>query len=170
MTRNFKTATRRLPAIAFVGALAMLIVPQVATVATAGSPLLSGYGGPGAGDQTILGATLLNAPRSSGGASSSPTARVTAPSVPSRGSVALAGTRKGTTHRQVPAHGEHPVQGGALAPAAGPALDPGAALGFTFGDLIALLALVAVLAAIGVLARRLSRTATFATGGAEDGR
>lgn len=32
--------------------------------ATAGGPLLSGYGGPGSGAQTIIGATLLNGPGS----------------------------------------------------------------------------------------------------------
>jgi len=44
--------------------------------ATAGGPLLSGYGGPGAGAQTIIGAALLNGPNGgsgggSGGSSSS---------------------------------------------------------------------------------------------------
>jgi hypothetical protein len=41
-------------------------------VALAGGPLLSGYGGPGAGAQAIIGATLLSGPGgSSGGGSSS---------------------------------------------------------------------------------------------------
>jgi hypothetical protein len=35
------------------------------------NPLLSGYGGPGQGDQAILGATLLNGPSSGGGSTAS---------------------------------------------------------------------------------------------------
>jgi hypothetical protein len=39
--------------------------------ALAGGPLLSGYGGPGAGAQSIIGATLLNGPSGGSGGSSS---------------------------------------------------------------------------------------------------
>jgi hypothetical protein len=47
---------------------AMLVVAP--TTAFAGSPLLSGYGGPGAGEQAILGSTLVGG--SGGGAGGSP--------------------------------------------------------------------------------------------------
>ncbi len=40
---------------------------SVPAAAFAGGPLLSGYGGPGAGAQTILGAALLNGPTGGGG-------------------------------------------------------------------------------------------------------
>lgn len=44
--------------------LALLVA---APVAASANPLLSGYGGPGQGDQAILGATLLNGPGSGDG-------------------------------------------------------------------------------------------------------
>ncbi len=51
--------------------LGALIVPLLlagnASVALAGGPLLSGYGGPGAGAQTIIGGTLLNGPKGGSG-------------------------------------------------------------------------------------------------------
>jgi hypothetical protein len=43
----------------------------VPTAALAGPPLLSGYGGPGAGAQTIVGAALVNGPRGGSGSSGS---------------------------------------------------------------------------------------------------
>jgi hypothetical protein len=51
--------------------LALFAIP--APAALAGGPLLSGYGGPGAGAQAIIGGTLLNGPNggSGGGASGS---------------------------------------------------------------------------------------------------
>jgi hypothetical protein len=87
--------------------LATLAVPAVAfapaSTARASGPLLSGYGGPGAGAQTIIGATLLNGPGggsgggSRGGSSpSSPTNSATipttgSPSAPHRSTGAVAG-------------------------------------------------------------------------------
>ena len=53
---------------ALVLATAMLVLAP--TTAFAGSPLLSGYGGPGAGEQAILGSTLIGGSRG-GGASGS---------------------------------------------------------------------------------------------------
>ncbi len=53
---------------ALVLATAMLVLAP--TTAFAGSPLLSGYGGPGAGEQAILGSTLIAGSRG-GGASGS---------------------------------------------------------------------------------------------------
>jgi hypothetical protein len=44
---------------ALVSALTLAACALAAPVALAGSPLLSGYGGPGAGEQAILGSTLL---------------------------------------------------------------------------------------------------------------
>jgi hypothetical protein len=52
-----------------------LLSTLVSTSAFAGGPLLSGYGGPGAGEQAIVGSTLLNGPSGgsgSGGSSGSP--------------------------------------------------------------------------------------------------
>ncbi len=53
------------------GALAVPILLAVhAPVALAGGPLLSGYGGPGAGAQAIIGGTLLNGPGGGSGGGS----------------------------------------------------------------------------------------------------
>ncbi len=57
------------------GALASLALSAIpAPAALAGGPLLSGYGGPGAGAQAILGGTLLNGPKGGpgGGSGGSP--------------------------------------------------------------------------------------------------
>ncbi|MFZ1927083.1 MAG: hypothetical protein WAU42_13185 [Solirubrobacteraceae bacterium] len=51
-------------------ALAAAMLVLAPTAAFAGSPLLSGYGGPGAGEQAILGSTLVGG--SGGGAGGSP--------------------------------------------------------------------------------------------------
>jgi hypothetical protein len=55
------------PALVLAGA----VFAFVPTAAFAGSPLLSGYGGPGAGEQAILGSTLLNGSHGDGGSSGS---------------------------------------------------------------------------------------------------
>jgi hypothetical protein len=52
-----------------VSVAATLVLP--ATMAFAGSPLLSGYGGPGAGEQAILGSTLIGGSGGAGGSSGS---------------------------------------------------------------------------------------------------
>lgn len=46
-----------------------VVGPTVGPAAASASPLLSGYGGPGQGNQAILGSTLLNEPPSGGGPS-----------------------------------------------------------------------------------------------------
>jgi hypothetical protein len=54
------------------GALALLALVAIpAPAALAGGPLLSGYGGPGAGAQAIIGGTLLNGPKGGSGSGSS---------------------------------------------------------------------------------------------------
>ncbi len=59
------------PSTLALGVLVGLAVPALAPVgALAGGPLLRGYGGPGAGAQAIIGATLLNGPGGSSGGSS----------------------------------------------------------------------------------------------------
>jgi hypothetical protein len=46
----------------------VLAVSALAPTASLAGPLLSGYGGPGVGNQAILGSALLNGPSSGGGA------------------------------------------------------------------------------------------------------
>jgi hypothetical protein len=63
------------------GALAVPILLAVhAPVALAGGPLLSGYGGPGAGAQAIIGGTLLNGPGGGSGGGSGNNASGSSPS------------------------------------------------------------------------------------------
>ena len=53
------------------GTLALPVLLAVpAPAALAGGPLLSGYGGPGAGAQAIIGGTLLNGPKGGSGGGS----------------------------------------------------------------------------------------------------
>ena len=54
------------------GTLALLALSAIPVpAALAGGPLLSGYGGPGAGAQSIIGGTLLNGPKGGAGGGSS---------------------------------------------------------------------------------------------------
>ena len=52
-------------------ALVAILCVSVPTVALAGSPLLSGYGGPGTGEQAILGSTLVGGPGGGSGSGGS---------------------------------------------------------------------------------------------------
>ncbi len=105
--------------------LGALIVPMLlathAPVALAGGPLLSGYGGPGAGAQAIVGATLLNGPKggsgggtgggSGGGPGSSSSSSSSSASSPSNASSVATGGRGG----QAPSGGSG-GRGGSTAP------------------------------------------------------
>jgi len=53
--------------ITLVAASLLVALPAVAPALATANPLLSGYGGPGTGNQAILGSALLNGPPSSGG-------------------------------------------------------------------------------------------------------
>ncbi len=57
--------------IAAVAALASLLLASGSSSAFAGTPLLSGYGGPGAGEQAIVGSTLLGRAGGGGGSGGS---------------------------------------------------------------------------------------------------
>jgi hypothetical protein len=75
------------------------------------NPLLSGYGGPGQGDQAILGATLLNGPSGGGGSTSSEAsagtaAALTAPEGGTSSSSSVVHEKKGTNGH--PARRRHP--------------------------------------------------------------
>jgi hypothetical protein len=147
--------------------------------APAGS-LLSGYGGPGQGNQAILGSALLNGPRGGGGGSTGPGA-----SLP--GGVTNAGTqapRGGASSQLAPSTGRGDVlaRGGAIGPGgaqrsqarlegasggasgaypvserSGSAL-PSETLGLSGEDLLYILLALGALAFTGVMTRRLTRT------------
>jgi hypothetical protein len=141
--------------------------------AMAGGPLLSGYGGPGAGAQTIIGATLLNGPgngSSSGsggsgsGGSSSPlrSSHSTAPSPGAGGSgqAAKAGSGGGGAGR-VSSTRAGSSNAGSTASRTGayPAAATSAgASWFSGADLLALLLAAGVLALVAVATVRLAAT------------
>jgi hypothetical protein len=89
MKRKIRIAKGMAKLTALVGLLAL----AVPTVAAANGPLLSGYGGPGAGEQAIIGSTLVGGSRGghgSGGAGSGGTTGSQSKSEASRGGGALA--------------------------------------------------------------------------------
>jgi hypothetical protein len=162
--------------------LASLLSVSVAVAASASSPLLSGYGGPGAGEQAIVGSTLLNG-RSGGAGSGGPPGQGgpvsgSAANAPvNNETLALPGGSKGhavksqgaVTAQGHPVGGSHSVEPGAggsdsrgastqLYPSSLRSASSGsAALGITGGDLLLLLVAAATLASIGALTIKLVR-------------
>jgi hypothetical protein len=146
------------------------------------SPLLSGYGGPGAGNQAILGSTLLNGPRGGGGGgaggggagsagssvSAASSSSVGAGTAVSTTGAHAAGTHAGaTTHA---GHGQRAADGtgrSSVEPASPyPLLERGSAgqsTGVAFGlsgvDLLYVLLVLGALALTAMLTTRLTRTA-----------
>jgi hypothetical protein len=130
------------------------------------SPLLSGYGGPGQGNQVILGATLLNGPRGGGGSGGSgraisSSATATSNLVAPTGSASGAPTDAHARRPLAPSRQGKPAVGG-LEQASGQASRPARAdsetLGLTGEELLLSLVALAALAFTGVLTRRLTRT------------
>src|SRR6185437_8685895 len=159
-------------------AIAALLGLAGASPAAAAGPLLSGYGGPGQGNQAILGSALLNGPRgggSSGGSSGGPPAAATASgpapagvseSVGGSGSTSPAPARSGGRRAHPGASGQGAQQqttAGASDPAAlYAALERRAAhssgtMGVTGQDLAYILLGLAVLAFAGLFTSRLAR-------------
>ena len=73
-------------------ALASALLPTAAL----GSPLLSGYGGPGTGNQALLGSTLLNGPAGGGGSGGGGASEGGAGSPGSEGTLAGGGGERAT--------------------------------------------------------------------------
>jgi hypothetical protein len=166
--------------------LATLAVPTIvlAHVPTvlANGPLLSGYGGPGAGAQTIIGATLLNGPKGGAGGSSSANSSSSSSSLvggssassPSNSSASsrgvgavAAGGRRGSES----GNGVARRAGGGGASAGSPSAHSNSshprataaslsaeASWFTGGDLLALVLAAGVLALVAVATVRLAAT------------
>ena len=144
------------------------------------SPLLSGYGGPGAGSQVILGSALVNGPRggggggggsASGGGPSAP-ATVTRPtsgggtasseSAPTRVSRAkrAAGTKRAPARDSTPRPSSTaPGSAARVAPASaqGRAASRSAALGLSSGEVALIIVAGCALVAIGFMTGRLAR-------------
>jgi hypothetical protein len=168
--------SRITPIVAFLVALSAAL-----PAAAPANSLLSGYGGPGQGNQAILGSALLNGPRSGGGGGSgaangsssasrvaTPTSQGSAASTTSAGSGARRHATGGAAGRGS-ASAEGSAQGGAagLAPGASslyPASDRGGAaqqsgtLGLSGEDFVYIILGLGMLTLTGVLTKRLTRT------------
>ena len=156
---------------------ATLAVAALAPAVAAANPLLSGYGGPGQGDQAILGATMLNTPRGGGGSSSSgggsPAAGATSLTVASASNASAAGGpatgRKahrrhagstgaaGRAKTNAASHANVPSGGLVRNAAATTAASGGSLLGLSGGDVLYLLLALAALALTGGLTRQMAR-------------
>jgi hypothetical protein len=159
--RRLGTATMLILALTCAG-----LVPA----AFASSPLLSGYGGPGTGNQAILGSALLNAPPGNGGGpSSGSTGTQTGSGASATGSGSPAGAKapgsgssrggSSTARRST----DHASAGGssAYSPSSGSALARtevagSPALGLSGGDLLYIILVLGALAVTAVLTRRLA--------------
>ncbi len=161
---------------------ALLAAP--APAALAGGPLLSGYGGPGAGAQTIVGATLLNGPQggsgggsvgNAGGTPGSSSSSSSPSSLPTSASGVAAGGRGGQaaskgsgarsgspSPRRARGRGSSVGSTGASSPprqgASAVASVGAGASWFTGGDLLALVLAAGVLALVTGATLRLSGT------------
>lgn len=170
------TSTSKIARIAAVLALSIVLTPTTAPA----SPLLSGYGGPGQGNQAILGAALLNGPSgggrgggssgggsSGGGSSSSGAGDLAAPATPT----GAQGSGSPPRHSGSGTAGKHGVSGAgtsASAPNARHAASGAAGaynvsagggsaqplLGLTGDVLLYIVLALGVLAFTGVLTRR----------------
>jgi hypothetical protein len=159
-------------------ALAGFLLTAAPVAASAGSPLLSGYGGPGTGEQAIVGSTLLNAPRGGAGSGGSLGTGSTSSAGTGRGGIGGApsnGARGGLAGAAGSAGGSTSSKGGVGSSASqvGSARvnradayvypsSPGSApnspvIGISSGDLPPLLGIIATLMLIGVLTLRLAR-------------
>jgi hypothetical protein len=156
----------------------LVIVP--AGVAAPTGPLLSGYGGPGAGDQAILGSTLVGvsgrgggsgggSSGSSGGASGGQGASGLAVAGQGQNSGASRSSRSGKGARKQHRGGQGRASNGASSTyrnlagsdssAIVPTKEESGGLGLTGSDLLVLLLVAGTLVLIGGLTRRLARTA-----------
>jgi hypothetical protein len=144
--------------------------------------LLSGYGGPGGGDQAILGSALLNGPRGGGGArrgggqgagGSSLSAQSSAGGqVGSSASTAVTSPPARTRAATARGHGKQPLGVGGQASGSAsyaytaasrgearpPAPGNSETLGLSREDVLYILLVLGALAFAGVLTRRLTRT------------
>jgi hypothetical protein len=150
-------------------------IPAATSALATASPLLSGYGSPGEGNQAILGAALLNGPKggggsggasaAGGGSSGSNAGSAVTGVTPTRSGKAVSTTS--TARRHAPAGRRTPQQkrGVAGRPASAP-LYPASATGSTVGsepaglsgqDFVYILVGLGVLIFTGLITRRLAR-------------
>jgi hypothetical protein len=172
MNRNIRIAS------ALALALAGFLAAVAPLAAYAGSPLLSGYGGPGAGEQAIVGSTLIGGPRggagsggslgsssggagggglagssSGSGATSAGTGGTQAAGGGSSSKIATGSTRQAERSTSSAGRARGYVYPSSLASTAGDS----SVIGISAGDVFPLVAILATLVLIGVLTVRFSR-------------
>jgi hypothetical protein len=149
-------------------------------VAAQANPILSGYGGPGQGNQAILGSALLNGPSSGGGGGGSAGSGASGESgslaTPTSAGSGRAG--RGAASKQSPAHGQSGAAAGTvqrivsshvdassayLAAERGHAVGQSGALGLTGQDLLLMILVLAALALAAVFTRRLTQPTAAGT-------
>jgi len=175
--------------IARIAAMLALSIALTPTAAPASS-LLSGYGGPGQGNQAILGAALLNGPSSGGGggstgggstgggSSSSEATNLSAPATPASPQRSQSSSRHGGSGaagkhglRATRAPNTHRAESGA-APAYNVSAGGGSAnplLGLSREDLLYVVLALGVLMFTGVLTRRLTGRQQMSRSGSSRG-
>jgi hypothetical protein len=154
--------------------VALLGLAGIWPAAASANPLLSGYGGPGQGNQAILGSALLNGPGRGGGSGGPPAAATSGGSQGAQ--LSVPGGTSGSTHAAAPA-GSSAKRHSATSPAGSSrqaptvagsaagvyaALERGAArpsafLGLSGDDLLYILLGLGVLAFTGVATSRFAR-------------
>jgi hypothetical protein len=151
-----------------------LALALAAPLAAQAGPLLSGYGGPGQGNQAILGSTLIGGP---GGGSGGPGGGETATSASGGAASAaqpVAGATQTSASRASSGRGGHGVSGagtattrsarpvvGELSDRSYPGLESaggGSALGLSAAEIVYIVLAAAALAFTGLLTRRLAGT------------
>jgi hypothetical protein len=157
--------------------LAGFLFASAPLAASAGTPLLSGYGGPGAGEQAIVGSTLLGGPNGAAAAGGPPGSAESAGTghSGSRGSLPGGGlSSTGAGDGRVGSRGSSNARSDGVVRAGTPAGHAGTTafvypnslrsasassppLGLSGGDLVLLAGMVAILALVGTLTIRLSR-------------
>lgn len=175
------TTHQRITSILLFAALVAAALPGTAPA----NSLLSGYGGPGEGNQAILGSALVNAPRGGGGsggagvsqtsgsqasgAQSGETAAPQSSHKSSGGTKGSAGRRDKGARATKTAHGtaSQAAQGDSVIyPAASREVTTGGsrALGLSGADFVYIILALGVLALTGFLTVRLTRTAATTRG------
>lgn len=168
----------RKPRIASALALAGFLSVLAPVTASAGTPLLSGYGGPGAGEQAIVGSTLLGGVRgggsggsaSSGGSGNSglATSGGTSGGTSTSGSIAgssrsdgshASGTSVGSSKGRRPGGPHGAGVGGAGAPVypSSPPSSDSRLIGISAGDVLPIVGIVVALTLVGVFTVRFVR-------------
>jgi hypothetical protein len=154
-----------LTTVAAIAALSVCILP---TVADASSTLLSGYGGPGEGNQAIIGSTLIGGSKGGGSGGSGGTSHLSAGSgsieAPARtpGSGSGGSRAKGSSHARKPSSASKGHASGSGASAYTPAVSTaqaggGSTLGLTGGDALYIVLALGLLALTALLTGRLTR-------------